>query len=129
MKERAKTPVKVEIFNRTFTVTSEDDEHYVKELASYVDQRMRQIEGSTKTAVSLRVAIMAALSIADEYFQACTREAEIKQEVEHFSTLLCERLEQSEHHDKDLPSVPSFSDARAGMISKGEDPSAHLSLP
>ena len=129
MKEKARTPVKVEIFNRTFTVTSEDDEQYVRELASYVDQRMRQIEGSTRTAVSLRVAIMAALSIADEYFQACTREAEMKKEVERFSTLLCERLEQSEQHDEDPTSIPPCSDGEAGMISKGEDESVPPSLP
>lgn len=129
MKERARTPVKVEIFNRTFTVTSEDDEHYVRELASYVDQRMRQIEGSTRTAVSLRVAIMAALSIADEYFQVCNREAEIKQEVDRFSTLLCERLAQSEQRDEDLASLPSLSDGRAPLISAREDDNTPLSPP
>ncbi|MGH9427042.1 MAG: cell division protein ZapA, partial [Terriglobia bacterium] len=83
----------------------------------------------TRTAVSLRVAIMAALSIADEYFKACTREAEVKQEVERFSTLLCERLEQSEQRDEDLSSLPPLSDGRAEMISAGEDQRAPLSLP
>ncbi|MBI3798177.1 MAG: cell division protein ZapA, partial [Deltaproteobacteria bacterium] len=62
--------IEVEVFGQTFTVNSEDDETYVRQLASYVDQRMRQVGGTAKTAVSLRVAIMAAMSIADEYYKA-----------------------------------------------------------
>jgi cell division protein ZapA len=89
----------VEIFGQTFTVTSEDDEQYVRELASYVDQRMRQIGGNAKTAVPLRVAIMAALSIADEYHKASQRESEIHTEAERLSSVLLKRIEQSERLD------------------------------
>jgi cell division protein ZapA len=88
--------IEVEIFGQTFTVHSEDDEQYVRQLASYVDQRMRQVAGSAKTAVPLRVAIMAAMSIADESCKASRREAEIEQEAMRVSTLLLERLDQSE---------------------------------
>jgi len=88
--------IEVEIFGQTFTVHSEDDEPYVRQLASYVDQRMRQVAGSAKTAVPLRVAIMAAMSIADESCKASRREAEIEQEATRVSTLLLERLDQSE---------------------------------
>jgi cell division protein ZapA len=99
----------VEIFGQTFTVTSEDDEQYVRELASYVDQRMRQIGGSTKTAVPLRVAIMAALSIADECYKANHREAEIQKEAERLSSLLLKRIEQSERVDEVAPVESSVS--------------------
>lgn len=91
--------IEVEIFGQTFTVNSEDDEKYVKQLAAYVNQRMRQIGGTAKTAVSLRVAIMAAMSIADEYHKANRRETEIEQEAARLSSLLLERLEQSEKLD------------------------------
>ena len=93
------TRIEVEIFGQTFTVTTEDDEQYVRVLASYVDQWMRQVEESTTTPVPLRVAIMAALSIADEYHKAIRREAEIRQEAERLSSLLLDRLEQSEKLD------------------------------
>ena len=97
--EGKKTLVEVEIFNQTFTVTSEDDEQYVRKVASYVDERIRQIGGATRTVLPLRIAIMAALSVADEYHKACKRETEIQQEVERFSAALLERLEQSEKLD------------------------------
>ncbi len=38
--------IEVDIFGQTFTVNSEDDEKYVRQLASYVDQRMRQVGGT-----------------------------------------------------------------------------------
>ena len=91
--------IEVDIFGQTFTVNSEDDEKYVRQLASYVDQRMRQVGGTAKTTVSLRVAIMAAMSIADEYYKASRREAEIEQEAARLSSVLVERLEQSEKMD------------------------------
>ena len=91
--------IEVEVFGQTFTVNSEDDEKYVRQLASYVDQRMRQVGGTAKTAVSLRVAIMAAMSIADEYYKASRREAEIEEEAARLSSLLVERIEQSEKLD------------------------------
>jgi len=97
--EGMKRLIEVEIFGQTFTVNSEDDEAYVRQLASYVDQRMRQVGGASKTAVPLRVAIMAAMSIADEYYKASSREAEIEQEAARLSAALLERIEQSEKLD------------------------------
>lgn len=97
--EVAKGLVEVDIFGQTFTVNSEEQARYVKELAAYVDQRMRQIAGNTKTVVPLRVAIMAALSIADEWYKASQREQEIEEETERLSAVLLDRIEQSEKAD------------------------------
>lgn len=68
--------VEVNIFGQTFTVASEDDETYVRKLASFVDQRMRQITGSAKVTVPLQVTTMAALTIADELFQLQNEKAQ-----------------------------------------------------
>jgi cell division protein ZapA len=116
-----KTRIEVEIYNQTFIVTSEDDEQYVRAIASYVDQRMRQLGGSTKTAVSLRVAIMAALSIADEYHKAVQRETETQQEIERLSSLLLERIAQSEQLDgRASAEIPLSSLSAAGSTSPPE---------
>jgi cell division protein ZapA (FtsZ GTPase activity inhibitor) len=97
--------IEVEIYGQTFTVTSEDEAAYVQSLAVYVDRFMRQVGGSTKATVPLRVAIMAALGIADEYHKALSREEENRQEAEHVATKILRRLEQSERgeatHDTD----------------------------
>ena len=88
--------IEVEIYGHTFTVTSEDEEAYVQSLAAYVDRFMRQVGGSTKATVPLRVAIMAALGIADEYHKTLGREEENRQEAEHVVAKILRQLEQSE---------------------------------
>jgi len=95
MKQR----IEVEIYNQTFIVNSEDDEQYVREIASYVDSRMHQLGESAKTAMPLRVAIMTALSIADEYHKALQRENDTQKEIDRLSTLILERIAQSEALD------------------------------
>jgi cell division protein ZapA len=88
--------IEVEIFGQTFTVTSEDNEGYVKELASYVDRQMRLIAEAAKTNIPARVAIMAALSIADDYYKTRQRENDMQREAEYLATSLLARIEQSE---------------------------------
>src|SRR6267143_827209 len=58
--------IKVEIYDQAYTVRSDGDPDYLKELAEYVDQRMREISSGTLTVDSRKVAILAALYIADE---------------------------------------------------------------
>lgn len=58
----------VQIYNRTYHVRSHGDADYVRSLASYVHERMTEVSEHTPTVDSLKVAILAALNIADEYF-------------------------------------------------------------
>jgi len=58
--------VKVEIYDQTYHIGSELDEAYVQQLAAYVDTKMRAVAEATQTVDSLRVAVLAALAIADE---------------------------------------------------------------
>src|SRR5712672_1197421 len=65
----ASPTIKVEIYDQAYTVRSDGDPDYLKELAEYVDQRMREISAVTLTVDSRKVAILAALYIADELHQ------------------------------------------------------------
>src|SRR4026208_2082664 len=58
--------IKVEIYDQAYTVRSDGDPEYLKQLADYVDERMREISSGTLTVDSRKVAILAALYIADE---------------------------------------------------------------
>ena len=58
--------IRVEIYNQTYNIRSDGDSDYITELAEYVDSRMREISSGTLTVDSLKVAILAALYIADE---------------------------------------------------------------
>jgi len=46
------------------------EELYVSRLAEFVDQRMREIQGQSSTVDSYKLAVMAAMNIADELFRA-----------------------------------------------------------
>src|SRR5213595_462078 len=61
--------INVEIYDQAYTVRSDGDPDYLKQLAEYVDQRMREISSGTLTVDSRKVAILAALYIADELHQ------------------------------------------------------------
>jgi len=58
--------IRVEIYNQTYNIRSDGDTEYIIQLAEFVDGRMREISSGTLTVDSLKVAILAALHIADE---------------------------------------------------------------
>ena len=60
----------VKIFGQTYHLRGTEDEAYLNELASLVDRQMREVVEATETADTLKVAILAALNIADDYLQA-----------------------------------------------------------
>ncbi len=60
-------PTEVEIFGQTYNVRGEGDPDYLKELARYVDARMREVAAEVATVDPMKIAILAALNIADEF--------------------------------------------------------------
>jgi cell division protein ZapA len=62
--------IEIEIYGRTYKirVKGEEDEKYISHLTSYVDQKMQEIALKSKSTDSLKIAVLAALNIADEYF-------------------------------------------------------------
>ena len=58
--------VRVEIYDQTYNLRGSDPAH-IKKLADYVDGKMRTVAQQTATVDSLRLAVLAALNIADEY--------------------------------------------------------------
>ena len=62
--------VHVEIHGQRYPVRSSLEQPYVAELAAYVDEKMRLAMRECPQGDSLKVAVLAALNIADEYFRA-----------------------------------------------------------
>jgi cell division protein ZapA len=61
--------VTVEIYDQTYHLSGQDVEH-IRELAARVDAKMRAVAAQGRTVDSLRVAVLAALNLADELSQA-----------------------------------------------------------
>jgi cell division protein ZapA len=58
--------VRVEIFDQVYNLRGSDAD-YILKLADYVDGKMRAVSQQTSTVDSVRLAVLAALNIADEY--------------------------------------------------------------
>jgi len=57
----------VEIFGQSYNVRGEGDPDYLTELAQFVDSRMREVAAQVATVDPVKIAILAALNIADEF--------------------------------------------------------------
>jgi cell division protein ZapA len=71
MAEEQRTPsgyVTVEIYDQLYHLSGQDTEH-VRALAARVDAKMRAVAAQGRTVDSLRVAVLAALNLADELSQ------------------------------------------------------------
>jgi cell division protein ZapA len=62
--------VQVDIHGQRYAVRSDLDPAYISELAAYLDEKMQLASRETQSADSLRVAVIAALNVADELFRA-----------------------------------------------------------
>jgi cell division protein ZapA len=60
------TTVAVDIFGATYHVRGDDDTSRLQRLATLVDQKMREVAGRSSSVDRAKVAILAALNIADE---------------------------------------------------------------
>lgn len=91
--------MKIDIYDQSYNVNADRDEAYVRELAAYVDGQMREVSDATRMVDSLKVAVLAALNIADELFTLRRRQERIqgplRQQVEYCVGLVEKALERS----------------------------------
>jgi len=62
--------VHVEIFGQSYAVQAGTEPGYVEQLAGFVDGQMREVSRAAGAVDSVRIAVLAALNIADELFRA-----------------------------------------------------------
>lgn len=65
MEQQLASYVTVEIYDQTYHLFGQDAEH-IRSLAAQVDAKMRAVAAQGRTVDSLRVAVLAALNLADE---------------------------------------------------------------
>jgi cell division protein ZapA len=62
--------VDVKIYDREYSLRTSGEADRLRSVCAYLDKRMREISASSGSADTLKVAVLAALSIADELFRA-----------------------------------------------------------
>ncbi len=76
-----KSSVKVSIYGSEYVIKGDDNVDHILAIAEYVDHKMKEINKSGLIKSPLKVAILAALNIADEHFKSS---AEQKKQIESF---------------------------------------------
>jgi cell division protein ZapA len=85
--------IKIEIYNQTYNIRSDGDNEYIHKLAEYVDQKMREVTSGTYTVDSHKVAILAALHIADELHQLKAEQERLDNDIAQRSADCTEELD------------------------------------
>jgi cell division protein ZapA len=66
VKDVSNSSVRVEIFDQAYNLRGSDADYIIR-LADYVDAKMRAVAEQTNTIDTVRLAVLAALNIADEF--------------------------------------------------------------
>ncbi len=62
--------VHVEIFGQAYALRAGEDPAYIEKIASFVDREMTEVGKMAGAVDSVRIAVLAALNITDQLFQA-----------------------------------------------------------
>lgn len=88
--------VTVTIFGREYTLKGEADPEYVRRIAAFVDERMGEVARGGAVGSTDKVAILAAVNIADELFREQRRRLESEACMEdrsvHIARLLAKEV-------------------------------------
>jgi cell division protein ZapA len=87
--------VHVEIFGQTYAVRAGADAAYVEQLGRYVDDQMQQVARTSGAVDSVRIAVLAALNIADEYFRLKNGGSSADSDLDARAKRLAETLDQA----------------------------------
>jgi cell division protein ZapA len=88
-----KTPITVQIGGQRFSLRGDQDERMMREMAAYVDGRMKDLQKHTRTADTQSLAVLAALQITEELFKERRAREDLKKRVRERSNALLHLVE------------------------------------
>ena len=88
--------VKVTIYGQEYTIKAPADATYIKNIAEYVDEKMREVQEELSTPqVPGKIAILAAMNISDDLFAQKRNHEKSNNEVERKVSSLIEVVEEA----------------------------------
>ncbi len=96
--------VTVTIFGKEYTLRGQAESDYVQQVAAFVDKRMNEVARNSTVASTARVAILAAVNIADELFREQRTRLEDQATLEDRSVQLTRLLAQEVGSDRNADS-------------------------
>jgi cell division protein ZapA len=85
----------VQIFGHEYKIKGHADKDYIERMAKYVDGKMKELASNSSLPSQDRLAILAALNIADELFQERTQSKNTLSSVEEKANRLIALIDES----------------------------------
>ncbi len=85
--------LRVNIFGAEYVLKATENQEELTKIAEYVDQKMKEIDRSQAINSNVKIAILAALNIAEELFQNQKYQERLLEEVNHESQKLNRSLQ------------------------------------
>jgi cell division protein ZapA len=92
--------VQIEIFGQFYSIKGKEDAAYIRELAAFIDEKMKEVQKGTGTTDPHRVAILAALTITDELHRLRQQHGTLERMVEQNMKMLLDVSAPGKEHDK-----------------------------
>ena len=89
-----KEGVTVDIFGHEYKIRGDADPGYILEIAQYVDGKMKEVAHGAPAGSLTKIAILAALNIAEELFRERTEKQRFMQDVETSTSRMRRKLEE-----------------------------------
>ncbi len=80
--------IEVQILGQSYAIKSDEDEAYVKSLARYVDQKLKEIYSVAPNISQTKASVMAAFGIADELFKLRMEQEDLDRMIEEKTRIL-----------------------------------------
>jgi cell division protein ZapA len=105
-----RTVVKVRIGGEEYTLRSDRPADYTQAVAEHVDRTMRDVQNAAAIVESHKAAILAALAITDELFQARAAEREIADRLRGLAAEMARLLPPGKRGSRGSGSIAAVDD-------------------
>lgn len=80
--------VEVQILGQSYSIKTDEDEAYIKSLARYIDEKLKEIYSVAPNVNQTKATVMAAFGIADELFKLRMEQEELNRMIREKTKVL-----------------------------------------
>lgn len=114
--------VEVKVAGIRYAIRTQADENYIRDLSDFVNQKIEEVKSLTKAATMDRLAVLAALNIADEFFRERCANLEIRSKIIERSENVLQELQAFLPKDREDEQVGQASHEEAKTQSAATRP-------
>lgn len=85
----------IEVYGQKYTVKADADGEYMQRVAAYVDEQMKTLARGMKTATPAKLAVLTALNLTHQLFQAEERAGRGEADLDRRAQALMESIEET----------------------------------